>query len=147
MPCCPKVNSHYNEFEDIIKKAIVLSGEIHEDADAISQLGEGWVAEEALAIAVYSVLKYKDRFHEGVICAVNHNGDSDSTGAIAGNILGAYLGLSKIDTGERIINKLEAYDVMYEISQDLVKGCEMSEYGEYKDVKWLSKYVYCNYGE
>ena len=24
--------------------------------------------------------------------AVNHNGDSDSTGAIAGNILGAYLG-------------------------------------------------------
>lgn len=36
---------------------------------------------------------------------------------------------------------------MHEISQDLVKGCEMSEYREYEDVKWLSKYVYCNYGE
>ena len=138
---------HYNEFEDIIKKAIALSGEIHEDADAISKLGEGWVAEEALAIAVYSALKYKDRFRKGVICAVNHNGDSDSTGAIAGNILGAYLGLSAIDTDGSIINKLEAYDVMYEISQDLVKGCEMSEFGKYEDVKWLSKYVYCNYGE
>lgn len=142
---CEKL--HYNEFEDIIKKAIALSGEIHEDADAISQLGEGWVAEEALAIAVYSALKYKDRFHKGVICAVNHNGDSDSTGAITGNILGAYLGLSAIDTDGSIINKLEAYDVMYEISQDLVKGCEMSEFGKYEDVKWLSKYVYCNYGE
>ena len=138
---------HYNGFEDIIKKAIVLSGEIHEDFDAISQLGEGWVAEEALAIAVYSALKYKDRFRKGVICAVNHNGDSDSTGAIAGNILGAYLGLSAIDTDGSITNKLEAYDVMYEISQDLVKGCEMSEFEEYEDVKWLSKYVYCNYGE
>ncbi len=142
---CEKL--HYNEFEDIIKKAIDLSGEIHEDADAISQLGEGWVAEEALAIAVYSALKYKDRFRKGVICAVNHNGDSDSTGAIAGNILGAYLGLSAIDADGSIINKLEAYDVMYEISQDLVKGCEMSEFGKYEDVKWLSKYVYCNYGE
>lgn len=138
---------HYNEFEDIIKKAIALSGEIHEDADAISQLGEGWVAEEALAIAVYSALKYKDRFRKGVICAVNHDGDSDSTGAITGNILGAYLGLSAIDADGSIINKLEAYDVMYEISQDLVKGCEMSEFGKYEDVKWLSKYVYCNYGE
>lgn len=138
---------HYNEFEDIIKKAIALSGEIHEDSDAISQLGEGWVAEEALAIAIYSALKYKDRFRKGIICAVNHNGDSDSTGAIAGNILGAYLGLSAIDADGSIINKLEAYDVMYEISQDLVKGCEMSEFGKYEDVKWLSKYVYCNYGE
>lgn len=138
---------HYNEFEDIIKKAIALSGEIHEDTDAISQLGEGWVAEEALAIAVYSALKYKDRFRKGVICAVNHDGDSDSTGAITGNILGAYLGLSAIDADGSIINKLEAYDVMYEISQDLVKGCEMSEFGKYEDVKWLSKYVYCNYGE
>lgn len=138
---------HYNEFEDIIKKAIALSGEIHEDTDAISQLGEGWVAEEALAIAVYSALKYKDRFRKGVICAVNHDGDSDSTGAITGNILGAYLGLSAINADGSIINKLEAYDVMYEISQDLVKGCEMSEFGKYEDVKWLSKYVYCNYGE
>ena len=138
---------HYNEFEDIIKKAIVLSGEIHEDVDAISRLGEGWVAEEALAIAVYSALKYKDNFHKCMVCAVNHDGDSDSTGAIAGNILGAYLGLSRVDNDGSVVNKLEAYDVMYEISQDLVKGCEMSEFGKYEDVKWLSKYVYCNYGE
>ena len=51
---------------------------------AISFLGEGWVAEEALAIAIYCALVAKD-FRHGVMLAVNHDGDSDSTGAIAGN--------------------------------------------------------------
>lgn len=62
----------------------------------IAQLGVGWVGEEALAISVYCALKYQDDFKEAVIAAVNRNGDSDSTGAITGNILGAYLGLSRI---------------------------------------------------
>ena len=112
-----------------------LSAENYEDHRAIAMLGEGWVAEEALTIAVYSALKYSGDFKKAVICAVNHDGDSDSTGAIAGNILGAYLGLPEVDYSGEMISKLEAYDVMYEISQ------------EYRDVKWISKYVYCNYGE
>ena len=49
-----------------------------------------------LAISVYCALKYQDNFKKALIAAVNHSGDSDSTGAISGNILGAYLGLSKI---------------------------------------------------
>ncbi len=57
----------------------------------VEQLGEGWVAEEALAIAVYCALAV-DNFREGVLLAVNHSGDSDSTGSIAGQILGATLG-------------------------------------------------------
>jgi len=31
-----------------------------------------------------------------IVASVNHSGDSDSTGAITGNIVGAYLGMSKI---------------------------------------------------
>ena len=62
------------------------------DEPAIRSLGEGWVGEEALAIAVYAALRYQWDFKGGLIAAVNHNGDSDSTGAIAGNILGAFLG-------------------------------------------------------
>ena len=138
---------YYDEFEKIMQKAVRLSKENYEDHRAIAMLGEGWVAEEALAIAVYSALKHSGDFKKAVICAVNHDGDSDSTGAIAGNILGAYLGLPEVDCSGELISKLEAYDVMYEISQDLVNGCEMSEYGKYRDVKWISKYVYCNYGE
>lgn len=126
---------YYDEFEKIMQKAVRLSAENYEDHRAIAMLGEGWVAEEALAIAVYSALKYSGDFKKAVICAVNHDGDSDSTGAIAGNILGTYLGLPEVDYSGEMISKLEAYDVMYEISQDLVNGCEMSEYGKYIDVK------------
>ena len=61
-------------------------------AKSISELGEGWVAEEALAIGVYCALKHTWKFKAGVLEAVNITGDSDSTGAIAGNILGVMNG-------------------------------------------------------
>ncbi len=61
----------------------------------VERLGEGWVAEEALAIAVYCALVAGD-FREGVLLAVNHSGDSDSTGSIAGQVLGATLGADAI---------------------------------------------------
>ena len=37
-------------------------------------------------------MKADNDFERGIRCAVNHSGDSDSTGAIAGNIMGAALG-------------------------------------------------------
>ena len=43
------------------------------------------------ARAVYCAL-VADEFLEAVGLAVNHGGDSDSTGAITGNIVGALLG-------------------------------------------------------
>lgn len=140
-------NVYFQEFENIILKAVELSNKNIENSDAINQLGQGWVAEEATAIAIYSILKHRDNFMNAVICAVNHDGDSDSTGSIAGNILGAYLGLSIVDyTGDKLIN-IEAYEVIYELANDLVSGCEMTEYGEYNDVKWNSKYVTISYGK
>ena len=60
-----------------------------EPTEAIDELGEGWVAEEALAIGVYCALKAQD-LESGVIMAVNHDGDSDSTGLIAGHLLGEF---------------------------------------------------------
>ena len=54
--------------------------------------GGGWTAEEALSIAIYCTLRFPDDFRGGVLAAVNHDGDSDSTAAITGNILGAKLG-------------------------------------------------------
>ena len=59
---------------------------------AIKLLGEGWHGDEAIAISVYCALKSPDDFEKALILAVNHSGDSDSTGAIVGNILGTYLG-------------------------------------------------------
>ena len=64
--------------------------------NAFKLLGQGWVAEETLAIAVYCALKYSNDFEKGVLTAVNHSGDSDSTGSVTGQILGAYLGFEAI---------------------------------------------------
>jgi len=78
--------------EKALLHAIALSDDKDKPIrDAIRELGEGWVAEEALAIAVYCALIAKN-FSDGVIYTVNHSGDSDSTGAICGNILGALHG-------------------------------------------------------
>lgn len=63
--------------------------------EAISKMGEGWIAEEALAIALYCALK-EPNFEKALVISVNHDGDSDSTGSICGNILGALLGMESI---------------------------------------------------
>ncbi len=64
--------------------------------DNASGPGGGWTGEKALAIALFCALCHPDDFRAGVLAAVNHGGDSDSTGAIAGNILGAKLGKAAI---------------------------------------------------
>lgn len=63
-------------------------------AAAIESLGGGWVAEEALAMAIYAALAHSgpDEVLDALALAVTHSGDSDSTGAICGNILGALHG-------------------------------------------------------
>ncbi|MEN2983703.1 MAG: ADP-ribosylglycohydrolase family protein, partial [Dictyoglomaceae bacterium] len=56
-------------------------------------------------------------FRKALISAVNHDGDSDSTGAITGNILGAYLGIDNIP--KEWIQKIELKDVILKIADDL----------------------------
>ena len=65
-----------------MQKAIDLSYSELDDLDAIHLLGQGWVAEETLAIAIYCSLKYPKDIERALIVAVNHGGDSDSTGAV-----------------------------------------------------------------
>ena len=74
-----------------------------------------------------------------MIAAVNHSGDSDSTGAVAGNILGAWVGYQAIE--EKWKQDLELSDVILEIADDLCYGCQMSEYSAYWDPKWEMKYI------
>ncbi|MEW6664332.1 MAG: ADP-ribosylglycohydrolase family protein [Thermodesulfobacteriota bacterium] len=59
-------------------------------------LGEGWVGEEAVALALYCFLRYPGSYEKTVIRGAYTNGDSDSVACIAGSISGAYLGLEAI---------------------------------------------------
>jgi len=61
-----------------------------------SLLGEGWVGEEAVALALYCFLRNTDSYEKVVIRGANTNGDSDSIACIAGSISGAYLGIDAI---------------------------------------------------
>ncbi len=124
---------------ELIDLAVKLSRNDHSDVKNIRRLGEGWVGEEAMAIAIYCSLRYQNDFSRGIIAAVNHSGDSDSTGAIAGNILGAKL-------GDRAIHKtwkemLELNDVIYEIADDLCDGAKIAVGGGEYDRVWRAKYA------
>lgn len=87
------------------------------DEEAISLLGEGKVAEETLAIAVYCCLKYPDNFEKAIVASVNHGGDSDSTGSVTGNILGAWLGYEGIHS--KFTDHLEVVDTIENIGNRL----------------------------
>jgi ADP-ribosylglycohydrolase len=105
-----------------VKKAVELANSNEEPDTAIKLLGEGWVGEEAIAISIYCALRYRDDFRKALCAAVNHDGDSDSTGAITGNVLGAYLGINGIP--EEWVANLEMADVIMQIADDLLIGFE-----------------------
>ena len=97
------------------------------------------MAEETLAIALYCSLRYEHDFSSGVIAAVNHDGDSDSTGAVTGNILGAINGYEAME--EKWKKDLELFDVILEMADDLCHGCVMEESSTYVDPVWRRKYL------
>lgn len=135
--------THLHTLRLLLQKAIDLSKENWSDLAAIHALGEGWVAEETLAIAVYCALKHQDDFGKAIIAAVNHSGDSDSTGAVTGNILGAYLGLDKIP--QKYLDKLELRDIILDVADDLFHDCETSGFDSCRDAIWTQKYIEVSY--
>ena len=131
---------YLTELTDIVLKAIDLAENgAEKDLDNIHQLGEGWVAEETLGISLYCALRHQDDFSAGVIAAVNHRGDSDSTGAVTGNILGAMLGYQAIE--EKWKKDLELSDIILEVADDLCHGCQIYKHGHYRDPEWEAKYL------
>ena len=123
-------------FLALLDEAAERAGNGGADEPNIRALGEGWVGDEALAIALYCALRYQDDFSRAMIAAVNHSGDSDSTGAVAGNLLGAWLGLEGIAPEWR--ENLELAPVLLEIGADLSRDCALADVAD--DAAWLRKY-------
>lgn len=126
-----KAHPSHEECSILFEKALDLASSDKNAIEAINQLGEGWVGEEALAISLYSALKYKNQFETALAVAVNHNGDSDSTGAITGNILGCHLGMKAIP--KAWIENVECSSNIIDLADDL--------YTRYQDSReWFRKY-------
>lgn len=112
--CC---KSEIDGLCELLNGAIELARGTGTDVECIHRLGEGWVGDEAIAIALFCVLRHFDSYEDMVIAAVNHNGDSDSTGAVAGNMLGAALGYSAIP--QHFIRDIELHDLLVHMAQCL----------------------------
>ena len=134
---------HVVRMQEILAQALYLSHTDIPDYEAIETIGGGWTGHEALAIAVYSAVKHADSFEDAVVSAVNHSGDSDSTGAVCGNIMGCLLGRGAIPS--YYTDHLELLDVIEEMAEDLYTGCIISEY-DIRDTpekcRWFEKYCH-----
>jgi len=122
-----------------LAETLAASGQPHEAA--ISQLGQGWIAEEALAISIYCALVARN-FKHGVILAVNHDGDSDSTGSITGNLLGAMHGVRAIPA--EWLEPLELRDVITTLADDLF-ACKDWEIGEFSGYSEMNQRIWQKY--
>lgn len=129
---------YFEKLNALVDTAISLTHNDKKDSENIRTLGEGWVAEETLAIAVYCSLKYQDDFSKALCVSVNHDGDSDSTGSVTGNILGAFWGYQRIP--HKWKENLECRDVILEVADDLCHDCQIGEYGPF-DREWERKYI------
>jgi len=104
------------EVLEAIDRAVALAREGVPTPERLETLGGAWVAEEAVAVAIAAAWNAAS-FEDGVSLAVSHSGDSDSTGAMAGNLLGAMLGREAIP--KRWLDALELRDVIERVGEDL----------------------------
>jgi ADP-ribosylglycohydrolase len=94
-------------------------------AEQIERLGGGWVGEEALAIGVLCALTADTSSPEGITAALwraaAHSGDSDSTGSITGNLLGAIVGVAGLPA--RWVQAVEMRELIERVADDLFAAC------------------------
>ena len=112
-------------------------------AETMESLGGGWIAEEALAMAVYAALSYPepDQVLDALSLAVTHSGDSDSTGAICGNILGALHG--DIALPPALAFEVEGRGTILTLADDFFYEFTSSQllHGDYgPDTRWFDRY-------
>jgi len=81
----------HHETTTAVGRAVALAADGPPSPETVESLGGGWIAEEALAIALLVALAATD-WRETLTRAVTHSGDTDSTGAITGNLLGTLWG-------------------------------------------------------
>jgi ADP-ribosylglycohydrolase len=136
-----KAETNHEETLRAIEMAEDLAASDAPHGEAIARLGQGWVAEEALAIAIYCALVARS-FEQGVVLAVNHDGDSDSTGSITGNLLGTMLGVDAIPA--KLLEPLELREVITEVAEDLY-ACRSWGIGAYSANEQLNDRIWRKY--
>jgi len=76
----------------------------------------GWMGHDALGVSLWCALAAADLL-DGLSLAASHGGDSDSTSAITGNLLGAAQGEEALP--ELLLRDLEGAEVITQVADDL----------------------------
>jgi len=106
-----------DETADAIAAAVAVAKPGVPSSEDLESLGGGWVGEEALAIAVACALAADEIGVEAAITlAVTHSGDSDSTGSICGNLLGAMHGTTALPSAW--VDSVEGGDTIRRLAAD-----------------------------
>ena len=126
-----------------IEQAIEAARGSASGAGAIESLGGGWVAEEALAMAIYAALAHPgaDEVLDALALAVTHSGDSDSTGSICGNILGALHGEAALPP--ELAFEVEGRGTILALADDFIYEFTASDrlHGDYGPfTRWTKRY-------
>lgn len=116
----------HEETAQAVERALRLVRTGSGTAEEVEQLGAGWVGEEALGISLLCAALARDYEH-GVLLAVNHSGDTDSTGAITGSILGLLLGAEGIRSDWR--RRVELAEVLTQLADELLQSAERQAAG------------------
>lgn len=129
---------HGRETEEAIWKALKAPRDGR--PETVEALGGGWIAEEALSIALYACLVAQS-FVEAIAIAITHSGDSDSTAAIAGNMYGVMYPEEVIHS--RWSFDVEAADIINRLTKDyltLMAGNRLKDGGEELCLKYFKHY-------
>lgn len=134
-------DSHYiNDFVNLLEYAINAISNDKSDVENIHSFGNSLCAEVCLAVAVYCSLKYPDSYEKAVTASIYNDGDSDTTGAVTGNIMGAFLGINSIS--DTLLKNVERCDVIEEITNDIFNGINKN-----LDQKLIDKYGTMKFGK
>ncbi|OXM43824.1 ADP-ribosylglycohydrolase family protein [Amycolatopsis alba] len=117
-----------------LDQALALAREGTPTPEKLETLGQGNVGETALSMSVYVALATSDP-NTALLASVNHSGDSDSTGSVCGNLVGAMYGEEELDTDWLV--KLELSEVIGGLADDA-----LAEFGGSApdDDRWYVRY-------
>lgn len=111
---------NYLSHKKLIKRFNIVIDMQEEEPERVKNvLGLGTSVMEVVPFAFYSFLHSPDNFEDIVLTAVNASGDTDTLGAIAGALGGAYLGISKIPPD--FLEQLEAINLLKNKAVELIE--------------------------
>ncbi|MDL1899324.1 ADP-ribosylglycohydrolase family protein [Anaerolineae bacterium CFX9] len=112
------------EFDQALRR-VAHVGAWGNEEQALEHIGRGWMGDEAVALALYCIIRYPDDYAACVRRAANTIGDSDSIASIAGGIMGARLGLDAIPADW--VARCERADEIRQVAQRMDEAREAYE--------------------